>query len=125
MSLKALLVLLENPPPVGAMPLLGITCVRLAGRALCPPLGADESEAMNAGCDRDREYPATALEHLVAIQVGKNCSRHDRWILAASREGLHTKEQPALFLAVAGTAYMNAFHLFLRSCGWYIDPPVP
>ncbi|CAN0073934.1 unnamed protein product, partial [Ectocarpus sp. 12 AP-2014] len=67
-SLKALLVLLENPPPVGAMPQLGMSCIRLAGRALCPPLGADGSEAMDAGGAGDREYPAMALEHLATIQ---------------------------------------------------------
>ncbi|CBJ31314.1 hypothetical protein Esi_0244_0008 [Ectocarpus siliculosus] len=75
-SLKALLVLLEKPPPVGAMPQLGISCVRLAGRALCPPLGADGSEAMDAGGASDREYSAMALEHLAAIQdLATRCLR--------------------------------------------------
>ncbi|CAN0202225.1 unnamed protein product, partial [Ectocarpus sp. 12 AP-2014] len=75
-SLKALLVLLENPPPAGAMPQLGISCVRLAGRALCPPLGADGSEAMDAGGASYREYPAMAVEHLAAIQdLATRCIR--------------------------------------------------
>ncbi|CAN0174286.1 unnamed protein product, partial [Ectocarpus fasciculatus] len=75
-SLKALLVLLENSPPVGAMPRLGISCVRLAGRALCPPLGADGSEAMDSEGASEREYPAMALEHLAAIQdLATRCLR--------------------------------------------------
>lgn len=74
MSLEALLALLQNPPPVGAMPQLGINCLRLAGRALVqPPVfegsGAGEEQGWGARVASNNGRDPTVLEHLPAIQV--------------------------------------------------------
>lgn len=77
MSLEALLVLLERPPPVGAMPLVGVNCLRLAGRALVSPggLGGSGSEAgqeQGMGAEvasNEEERRTTTLQRLPTIQV--------------------------------------------------------
>lgn len=60
-SLEALLALLEDGPPVSAMPLLAIDCLRLAGRALVP---CKKEREERPGADR------TTLIRLPTIQVG-------------------------------------------------------
>lgn len=79
MSLEALLEILQEQPPVGAMPQLGVSCLHLAGRALEAPEGFDTSqtaeEERGARVDPNKARPAVALERLPAIQVtGKPAS---------------------------------------------------
>lgn len=67
--------LFERPPPVGAMPLVGVNCLRLAGRALVSPreLGgseAGEEEGAGARVASSEGRRSTALERLPEIQVG-------------------------------------------------------
>lgn len=66
--------LLEKPPPAGAMPQLGINCLRLAGRALAqPPVcggrGAGEEQETGARVASNNGRGPTLLERLPAIQV--------------------------------------------------------
>ncbi|CAM9492716.1 unnamed protein product [Laminaria digitata] len=58
-SLEALVALLEEEPPVGVMPQLGITCLRLAGRALLPREGkGKQDENPNSRVSTSSRIPA-------------------------------------------------------------------
>ncbi|CAM9859762.1 unnamed protein product, partial [Sphacelaria rigidula] len=59
MSLEALLALLENGPPAGAMPQVAVDCLRLAGHALVP------REHENEG---GRGTDERTFRHLPAVQ---------------------------------------------------------
>lgn len=63
MSLEALVALLGEDPPVGVMPQLGISCLRLAGRALLP-----HEEKGKQG--KDPNARVSASSRILAIQVG-------------------------------------------------------
>lgn len=63
-SLEALVVLLEEKPPTGVMPQLGITCLRLAGRALLPREGKGKQ-------DEGPTARVSASSRIPAIQVGR------------------------------------------------------
>ena len=66
--------LLERPPPVGAMPLVGVNSLRLAARALVSSHGfggseAGEVEGADARVASNEEGRKTVLERLPEIQV--------------------------------------------------------
>lgn len=74
MSLEALIALLEEePPPIGAMPQLGISCLRLAGRALVPHNREGNRPAERTAKRLAGNRLGTRLKRLPAIQVFKMC----------------------------------------------------
>lgn len=93
-SLEALLVLLERPPPVGAMTLVGVNCLRLAGRALVSShrLGgtkAEEVEGAGARVTSNEENRKMVLERLPEIQVqGESAESVGCWGVVRSGLGL-------------------------------------
>ena len=71
MSLEALLVLLERPPPAGAVPLVGVNCLRLAGRALVSGGSeAGEVDIVGAQVESNEGVRTTVFQRLPEIQVG-------------------------------------------------------
>lgn len=82
MSLEALLALLENGPPAGAMPQMAVDCLRLAGNALVPREHEDEEGTV--GDER-------TFRHLPAVQVRCLVGSYTRSSVSAYRGGLYTR----------------------------------
>lgn len=70
MSLEALVALLEDGPPAGAMPQLGIDCLSLAGRALLAVPRDDDGEEDGGGGVAGTRQGTPRLHRLSEIQVG-------------------------------------------------------